>query len=267
MITDFHAHAFPDALAARAIRTLEAETDKVKARLDGRVASLLVSMDRAGIDRCVLCSIATKPEQFDGIMRWSQSIASARLIPVPSIHPRDPQALRRIAQVAREGFKGIKLHPYYQNFDMDEAVMLPIYRRLCDLNLMCVCHTGFDIAFPRIRHGDPRRIAAIMRQFPELRLITTHLGAWEDWEEVRRHMLGKPIYMETSYTLNVLPRDEARSIILAHPPAYLLFGTDSPWLDQAECLAELKALKLGEELETSMLMRNAEALLTQSGSR
>jgi len=39
MITDFHTHAFPEALAERAIRTLEAETADVKARLDGRISS------------------------------------------------------------------------------------------------------------------------------------------------------------------------------------------------------------------------------------
>jgi hypothetical protein len=67
-ITDFHTHAFPDALATRAIRALEAETDRVKARLDGRISSLLRSMDYAGIRRSVICSIATKPEQFDSIL-------------------------------------------------------------------------------------------------------------------------------------------------------------------------------------------------------
>ena len=48
-IIDFHAHAFPDALAERAMPALEAEGD-IRAALDGKVSSLLRSMDAAGID-------------------------------------------------------------------------------------------------------------------------------------------------------------------------------------------------------------------------
>ena len=67
-IIDFHAHAFPDAIAARAISHLE-HGGGIKAFLDGTVSALLGSMDRAGIGTSVLCSIATKPEQFDSILK------------------------------------------------------------------------------------------------------------------------------------------------------------------------------------------------------
>jgi len=60
-IIDFHTHAFPDELAARAIPFLE-EEGNVKAWLDGTAADLLRSMDRAGIERSVICSIATRPQ-------------------------------------------------------------------------------------------------------------------------------------------------------------------------------------------------------------
>jgi len=86
-IIDFHAHAFPDALAERAIAHLEKEGN-AKAFLDGKVSSLLASMDSAGIERAVVCSIATKPEQFAPILKWSREIASQRIIPLPSVHPK-----------------------------------------------------------------------------------------------------------------------------------------------------------------------------------
>jgi hypothetical protein len=159
MVTDFHAHAFPDALAERAIAVLDAETDEVDACLDGRLSSLLTSMDKAGIDRAVLCSIATKPAQFDPILAWSRQIASERIIPFPSIHPRDPNAVKRVDTIADAGFQGIKFHPYYQDFDLDDDGMFPVYERIRDRNLLVTFHTGFDIAFPRIRRADPKRVA------------------------------------------------------------------------------------------------------------
>ena len=66
-IIDFHAHAFPDQVAASAIPYLEKE-GAVKARHDGRIASLLDHMNRDGVDKSVICSIATRPSQFETIM-------------------------------------------------------------------------------------------------------------------------------------------------------------------------------------------------------
>ena len=260
-ITDFHTHAFPDPLAERAIRTLEAETVAVQARLDGKLSSLLASMDSAGIGRCVVCSIATRPEQFDPIMRWSRQIRSARVFPFPSVHPRDGHVPQRVACIAEAGFAGIKMHPYYQDFVLDDPLLDPLYEAVVSADLMLVMHTGFDIAFPRIRRCDPRRILNVIRRFPNLKLVATHLGAWDDWEEVRRHVLGREILIEISYSLECLPPNAARQMLLRHPEDYLLFGTDSPWQDQAEALALLRSMDLGAARERKILCANAERLL------
>lgn len=261
MITDFHAHAFPDALAEHAIRTLESETDKVKAWLDGRVSSLLASMDRAGIRRSVICSIATKPDQFEGIRNWSKAISSARIVAFPSVHPRDPLALDRLDRIAQDGFKGVKFHPYYQDFDLADERIMPLFARIESLGLIVVSHTGFDIAFPRVRRADPVRVMHLLRRFPKLKFVATHLGGWDDWDEVRRHMLGSRVHMEISYALEEMSAEAARAMILAHPEDRVLFGTDSPWQDQSAALALLRNLRLGRRREASILEHNAERLL------
>lgn len=261
MITDFHTHAFPDALADRAMAALLAETDDVKAWTDGKLGSLLQSMDAAGIDRSVVCSIATKPTQYAPILEWSTKIRSNRIIPLPSIHPDDPDAADHIDEIADLGFAGIKLHPYYQNFDVDEPRMDAVYDRLQARHLMVVCHTGFDVAFPRIRRADPARVASVLRNYPDLNFVTTHLGGWQDWEQVRKHLLGKPVYMEISYSLEEMSTQEARNLILAHQRDYVLFGTDSPWQDQANALRLLEELRLPDDWNRAMLQDNASCLL------
>ena len=95
-IIDMHVHAFPDALAQRAMAALEGPTDW-KAIGDGTVGGLLRSMDAAGIDASVICNIATKPSQVEPIFQWCTQIASERIIPFPSVHPRDPEAVPRTA--------------------------------------------------------------------------------------------------------------------------------------------------------------------------
>lgn len=259
-IIDFHTHAFPDELAERAIKSLEIEGD-IRAFHDGRVSSLLASMDSSGIGTSVVCPIATKPSQFGPILSWSKKIASERIIPFPSVHPDDPDCLERISLIKREGFRGIKLHPFYQDFYLDEERLQLFYERVSGEDLILVVHTGFDIAFPRIRRADPEKILKVITRFPEMKFVATHLGAWEQWEEARDMLIGKEIYMEISCSLETLPKELAREMILSHPREYILFGTDSPWTGQAETLSALKNLELGDDMERLILWDNAIKLL------
>ena len=59
-IFDIHAHAFPDFLAPKAIGVLE-KSSGCKAESDGTASGLLALMDRHGVERAALVSIATRP--------------------------------------------------------------------------------------------------------------------------------------------------------------------------------------------------------------
>jgi predicted TIM-barrel fold metal-dependent hydrolase len=259
-IIDFHAHAFPDQVAASAIPYLEEEGD-VRALHDGRVASLLNLMDRDGVEKSVICCIATRPSQFEAILDWSKQIRSDRIFPFPSFHPNDPQAVEHISTIKKEGFKGIKMHPYYQQFFLDDESLDSAYEKISELGLILVMHTGFDIAFPRIRRCDPQQILNVLRRFPELKMVTTHLGAWQQWGEVEELLAGRNIYMDISYTLDQLDAKTARRIILSHPKEYILFGTDSPWSGARDTYKHLRALELGSEREELILRKNGLTLL------
>ena len=67
-IIDFHTHAFPDQIAEKAMQKLQ-QNCIVKACLNGTLYDLLHSMDKSGIEKAVLCNIATKPDQFEAILR------------------------------------------------------------------------------------------------------------------------------------------------------------------------------------------------------
>lgn len=243
------------------MKALTAEAPGVRAYLDGTVGDLLRSMDRAGIEKSVICCIATKPEQFEPILRWCGQIRSDRIIPFPSVHPADPALVDHIRRISEEGFAGVKLHPYYQDFFADEDRMLELYAQADAWNLVLVMHTGYDIAFPRIRRADPRKVLWVKQRFPGLRFVATHMGAWQQWDEVRDSLIGRPIHMEISFALDDLEPQMAREMILGHPQGYVLFGTDSPWKDQAETLRLLEALELPPTVLMPMLAANGLALL------
>lgn len=262
MIVDIHTHAFPDSLAERAMAALTAEVeDGIEARGDGTVGGLVASMDRAGVAVSVLACIATRPAQYERILDWCRQIASPRVIPFPSVHPADPEAAARIDVIAEAGFKGIKLHPYYQEFVIDEERLFPVYERLQANGLVLLCHTGFDIAYPRDRIADPEKVARVVACFPDLKFLCSHLGAWEDWDEVRHHLLGRPIRMDLSFSLDYLDGQAARELLLEHPADCLFFGSDWPWDDQERALNAVRALDLPADRLEALLGGNARRLL------
>lgn len=264
MIIDFHTHAFPDSIAARAIPALAGE-GKIPAHTEGTVSSLLASMDRAGIDVSVICSIATRPSQFASILAWSSTIGSPRLVPLPSIHPADRDGPAKVFQLKEAGFVGIKMHPYYQDFFLDEERLDPLYRALSEAGLLLVVHCGYDIAFPRIPRANPAQVLKVRRRFPKLGLITTHFGGWDIWDEVEKLLIGKDIFMEISFALTYLTPKQAIRMFNSHPPDRLLFGSDSPWDDQSVALERLRRLPLGQEMLDAILGDNAVKLLQRHG--
>lgn len=261
-ILDFHAHAFPDAIAPAAMRMLNAAVEQEYAAcLDGTLGDLLRSMDACGIEKAVLASIATRPQQFQSILDWSISIASGRIIPFPSVHPADPDFAAHVDAIAEAGFKGIKLHPYYQDFDLDEERINPLYEAIARNGLVLLIHTGYDMAFERTRKANAARTLNVIERFPDLKFAASHLMAWEDWDDAKERALGKPIYTDISCSVQYMPPERARDLLSAHPAEYILFGTDSPWADQQDAIDAVRALDMGADWERAVFHDNAARLL------
>lgn len=262
---DIHCHAFPDFLAPRAIEQLEQGAPGYKAFTDGTVADLLRHLDRAGLDVAVVCSIATAPKQVRSILDWSCQIASDRIVPFASVHPATENLYQATAEIARAGLKGIKLHPQYQVFFVDDPAMFPVYRSAADHGLILLLHAGYDLAFPDDPRSQPHRIAAVAKQFPGLRIVAAHMGGWKDWDAALEHLVGTDVYLDTSFAIAGGPDDMPRHLLAKflerHSPERILFGTDSPWREHRSELAALDALGLPENVKRDVLGNNALRLL------
>jgi hypothetical protein len=262
-VVDFHTHAFPDALAPRALAALS--TPEHPALTDATVAGLLGSMDRSAVDISVLCSIATAPKQAEAILEWSIGIADERVVPFASVHPSCPDAYQATARVAAAGLKGVKLHPQYQGFFADSTEAWPIYRSAADHGLIVLFHAGYDLAYPQDPRAQPNRIAAVAREFPGLRIVAAHLGGWQDWEESIRHLVGTEVYLDTAFALargrGAAPESVVRTILDVHDPERVLLGSDSPWRDPTDGIAAVRDRGLSREQEEGILGGNACRLL------
>jgi predicted TIM-barrel fold metal-dependent hydrolase len=259
-IIDMHAHAFPDALAPRAMAALEGPIDW-KALGDGTVGGLLRSMDAAGVEASVICNIATKPSQVEPIFKWCTQIASERIIPFPSIHPDTPDAACWMRRFKDAGLRGVKLHPMYQEFAFDEPRMDALYAAVAEAGLVLEPHCGYDIAFPGDGRADADRIARVIDRHPTLKLLCTHLGAWQQWEAAGQHLIGRNVWLETSMSVSLLGLKATADLIRAHGAGKILFGTDWPWTSQTDQINLLRMLDLPKEQIDGILGGNAAKLL------
>lgn len=262
-IIDAHAHAFPDAIANHAVASLCSQGlwQEMRNHHDGTVDGLLASMDRAGIHRAVLCSVATKATQVEKITDWSAKIASDRLIAFASIHPDYPEPEREIERIVGLGLRGLKFHPQYMDCALDDPRCLRIGRAAARAGLAVEIHGGYHPAFEKHDVGSPQRLRRLHDAVPDLRIVACHLGGMDDWQGVLDYLVGRDIYLETSFTPYWCPPDIMATIIARHSPHRIVFGTDSPWTDQVAELAEFRKLPLSDHGFELALSRNMAELV------
>lgn len=262
MIIDIHTHTFPDELAPRAVAALAA-CGKISPHTDGTCAGLLASMRRAGVDHSAMMPIATKPSQARTINAMAAELNRRfpALTCFGTLHPAQEDWAEEIARLVADGIPGIKLHPDYQKFFVDDPTMLPIYRALAQAGRIVLFHAGVDIGLPPPVHCPPERLARVLDAVPELTIIAGHMGGYTQWDDVERHLLGRALYLDTSYSLGDLGAARMADLIHRHGAARVLFGTDSPWTDQAAVVAEIRALPLTDAEKAAILGENAARLL------
>jgi predicted TIM-barrel fold metal-dependent hydrolase len=267
-IIDFHTHIFPDKIAKQAVAALAEESGDYRPSTDGTRASLLASMDGAGIAKSVVANIATRPAQTLPILEFCRQVRGDRLAPLVSFHPGNSpdEAADVLFRAAGEGIRGVKLHPMYQEFAIDEKRMFPFYQMIEHYGFFVVFHTGLDVAFPGNLQADVERVAGLARAFPELTIVATHVGGWRQWD--RAPMLAKHqnLYTETSMTLTEMGDDDFVRLLDRFDADRVLFGSDSPWTDQREMVERTRKLRLSDERKEKLLSRNAERLLGKTAA-
>lgn len=262
MIIDIHTHAFPDTLAERAVSTL-AEVSKIAARSDGTCDGLSASARKAGIDLSVVMPIATKPSQTRSINSWATEVNRnyENVLCFGTLHPAQSNWQEEVEYIVSNGIKGVKLHPDYQETFVDDPALIPILRGLADADLILLLHAGVDIGLPPPTHCTPDRLARMLDSVPGIKVIAAHMGGYLCWDDVEKHLLGRDLYLDTSYSLADLGGERMAGLIRTHGPDRVLFGTDSPWTDQSAELAGVRALSLAREEIDGILGGNAQRLL------
>lgn len=261
MKIDFHTHIYPDRVAHNTVTAVR-ERAGIDAYTDGTLKGLQESMARAGIDISVVAAVATKPQQVESIQRWLTGIRQPGIEALAVMHPAQPLTTRQMRALKREGYRGFKFHPDYQDFFVDDPRMFRLYEDVAAESMFILFHAGMDRGLPHPVHGTPKRLAAVNDAVPQLCMIAAHLGGEEAYEESTRYLLGRNIYLDTSFVLRKMPGEYRERFLKEHPADRLIFASDSPWTDQAEELQFLLHLPyLTESEKEKIYFSNAARLL------
>ena len=248
-IIDFHTHIYPDHVAPRTLAGVR-DRSNVDVYTDGTLKGLKESMAAARIDLSVVAGVATKPKQVPSMQRWLASIRQPGIEPLAAMHPTDPLSPEQMRKLKQKGFRGFKFHPDYQDFFVDDPRIYPLYEAVAAEGMFILFHGGMDRGLPHPVHGTPESLARVHEAVPHLCMIVAHLGGEDNYEETAAHLLGKNLYLDTSFVLRKMPAPFLERFLREHPAERLIFGSDTPWTDQKEeldFLLELPFLTDGDK--------------------
>ena len=261
MLIDFHTHCFPDRIAERAIEKLSFLSGGLEYSTNGTLQGLKDSMQKYGVDISVVLSIATNEQQQQNVNEFAKTIDNKKdIFSFGSVFPFAKDFEEQLEKIKEMGLKGVKLHPDYQGFFVDDEKMKPLYKKISDLGLITVFHAGMDYGFAPPYCATPERIARALNWF-ESPVVAAHWGGINCNEGVLEHLCGKNIYFDTSFGYSMMPRYYALKILEKHTPDKMLFGTDTPWHTPQMELRLLNNLGLSDTDMEKITSGNAKKLL------
>lgn len=254
-IIDTHTHIFPDSVAERASFNI-GNYYKLPMACDGRVDTLLDVGKH--ISYFVVSSAATNPLHVqkgnDFILKNAKE--NERFIPFCSVHPSAEGMIEELERIATLGAKGIKIHPDFQHFDIDDPRMIPLYKKMSELRLVVLFHVGDE----NTDASSPGRLLNVINAVPELIVIAAHMGGYKAWEEAEAMLYGSNIYFDTSDALMCLPRERVLAQLRKHPIDKILFGSDFPLVSPKTAFELFDSLPLTEEQKNMIYFENAAKL-------
>jgi predicted TIM-barrel fold metal-dependent hydrolase len=263
-ILDFHNHIFPENVAQKVIDSLQKEMGFTPYGA-GTVTGLKKEMEHSGVKVCLTLSVAVSPSLVETTNRWLLSQKEDGFIPIGSIHPLFEDYKSEVKHLKEAGMKGIKFHSLFQQIRPDDERIFHVYEEIINQGMFFIFHSGPGM---RTKPGEeilatPERIKRLLDIFPKMTMVVAHFGGFHMFEEAKKHLLGKNVYMDTSYPpgLCFQPPEWVLEMIHGHNPDRILFGTDTPFARQKEDAEYILRLPISEDLKEKILWKNGRRLL------
>jgi len=257
-IIDFHTHIYPTKIGTKAVKAIGDFYDIEMSAGSGSSEELILRGKEIDVSRFVVCSAATLPAQVHAINDFikAECDAHSEFVGFGTLHPYMEDIEAEVDRMIGMGLRGVKLHPDFQEFHIDEPRAIEMYR-IIDGRLPVLFHMG-DETRP---YSHPKKLRNAIEAVPSLVAIGAHFGGYSAWDDAEHYLMDTDIYMDTSSALFKLDAERAADIIHAHGVDKFFFGTDYPMWDHADELARFMKMPLTDDERACIFSLNAKRFL------
>ena len=281
-VIDFHTHVFPDAVVSDRQPYLDADPAfrSLYANPNARIATadtLVEAMDRAGIDRSVVCAFGWSTLDF--CIRGNDAIIEAvrrhpqRLIGLGTVAPSaDPEGeIAELRRIRSAGLLGLgELRPDAQGWLGEHRETFDrLATELLSEGVPVLLHASEPVghAYPGKERASPAALQPLLDRLKGVPTILAHAGGGFPFYAYMPEVadLLSDVYVDTAALPFLYRPSVLDALAAAHGPDRLLFGTDYPLMEQERVLRYVDGSGLGAEEKQKLLGGNADALLTSLG--
>ncbi len=259
-IVDCHCHVYPDKIAEKAVESIGRFYD-LAMFYDGKTSTLIEYGSAVGVKHYIIFSVATTPAQVQSINKYiAETVAASDglMTGLGTLHPDSENIEADIEQIIALGLKGVKMHPDFQKFRINDEKCDKIYS-LCQGRLPVYLHTGDS----RYGFSNPDNMSPVLERYTDLTVIGAHFGGWSCWREAAEKLSKyKNFYVDCSSSFDWLTPEEAKELVRIYGADKVLFGTDFPMWSHEKEIEFFKAMKLTSEEEKKILYENAVKLFS-----
>jgi len=265
MIIDTHTHVYPEKIA-RAVEEVASKDMEGGASLSGPMTlpGLLASMERNGVDISLTFCIAEKPSVVKPSNDFMiEACDRKRVVGLGTLHPDYEDYESELERLRSNGIKGVKWNSLFQGVSLDDERMLRLFAAMGD-DMIAYLHMGRGPGKHFAEHdkSTPDKLVKVLEAFPRMKVVAAHLGGLNMLAEAREQLVGKNLYLDTSWTPTVAELDlqAVADMIMEHGPEKVLFATDYPFGDVEKDIEAVSRLPLSDEVKERIFWKNAKEL-------
>lgn len=248
MRIDLHTHAWHRNIAPRAVGVLE---KAFGAHCEGSGVFSDLLREEAALSMDVVCPLccADSPATVKAVNAFARLLlkssrrapgeglpGSPLVLPFATVHPAMENAEAELDALERDGIGGIKLHPDWQGFSLeDDGLLDPLFEALAGRFLVLI-HVGpmRGAVHGARRPSSPAALLRLARRHGNVDIVGAHFGGCRVWDEVTDVFGGLAdsfpanLSLDTSSTSAHVPPAKFRELVELFPFERLLFGSDWP---------------------------------------
>ena len=257
-IFDVHAHIYPEKISQKAVESI-GKFYNVEMSSDGTAQTLLKGSKECGITDNIVHAVAVTGHSVQHINDFISERCKEHkeFHGFGTMHADFDGKLEELERMKALGLCGVKIHPDTQKFNMDDERMFEVYDYLQEYGLPILIHCG-DY---RYDYSHPRRLRAILDNFPNLIVIGAHFGGWSIPDIALEYLLDKQCYLDTASTFFITGVKRAKELIRMYGAERMVFGSDFPMWNQKDELENFLSMGLTDRENEMILCNNPKEIL------